>query len=136
MSVEKYYTTSTTRGGKSYSDLYSRKSTDPYSLSYIIYNNPELEEAVKLVVDSDVKTIGGRALAYLKNIKEIVLPDGLNSIDSYAFYECENLENLIIPETVEEIFGSIFDGDDKLTNIVNNIFLKVPQTINFIPYFY
>lgn len=40
----------------------------------------------------------------------IVLPEGLESIEKYAFFNCENLKILTLPTTVKEIGEKAFDG--------------------------
>ena len=49
-----------------------------------------------------VKKIGESAF-YKTNIKTIVLPDGISSIDSQAFCSCHSLENIELPSSVTSI---------------------------------
>ena len=47
-----------------------------------------------------------------------VLPEGVTTIDTYAFSECENLASITIPSTVTYIGDSAFSNCDKLAEIV------------------
>ena len=42
-----------------------------------------------------------------KQLKEIVLPEGLEEISSYAFNKCYGLETIKIPESVKSISNSL-----------------------------
>lgn len=57
---------------------------------------------------------------YKASIKSVVLPDGLTSIGSYAFYECSALESVTIPENVVRIGRSAFNRCSSLTAIEFN----------------
>ena len=46
--------------------------------------------------------LGVRSFAFCKNLKSIVLPEGLLTIQSMAFYD-SGLENLVMPDTVTSI---------------------------------
>ena len=51
------------------------------------------------------------------NIKEIDLPDSIESIKSKAFYNCKFLENIIIPDKVTEIRASAFENCVNLRSV-------------------
>ncbi len=48
--------------------------------------------------------------AYAASIREVILPEGLTSIGSKAFYQCEMLESISIPSTVVSIGECAFKG--------------------------
>ena len=50
-----------------------------------------------------------------KNIKDVVLPNGLKEIMGAAFYKCYNLEFIYIPSSVKKIGANAFTGCGKLT---------------------
>ena len=56
----------------------------------------------KVVFPKDLKTIGEWAFHYTK-IKTLDLPNGLQSIERFAFSGCLNITNLIIPDSVVSI---------------------------------
>ena len=58
---------------------------------------------------TNIKTIGQHAFTYCSELKNVVLPEGVESIDSYAFHDCY-LESLTLPSTVTTLgSGIIFD---------------------------
>ena len=56
-----------------------------------------------------VTKIGQSALSKT-NFKKVVIPEGIQTILGYAFYECEALEAVYIPKTVKTIYGDTFTG--------------------------
>ena len=50
-------------------------------------------------------------------VTDLVIPDGVTSIKSYAFYGCSNLTSLTIPNSVTSIGGSAFYGCTYLEDI-------------------
>lgn len=56
----------------------------------------------KIVLPSSIKTIEIRAFIYC-HAEEIVLPDTLNAIGSVAFAYCRNLKEIKIPESVNSL---------------------------------
>lgn len=47
---------------------------------------------------------------YHSNIKKVIIPEGVISIGSGAFYGCANIESVTLPSTLETIGGSAFYG--------------------------
>lgn len=45
---------------------------------------------------------------YIKDIKKVVVNDGVESIGDYAFYGCEYLTSVVLPEGLISIGGSAF----------------------------
>jgi hypothetical protein len=52
------------------------------------------------------------------NIVSVILPDGLNNIGNYAFYNCIELESINIPNSVTSIGEWAFIGNKSLKNII------------------
>lgn len=57
-----------------------------------------------------IKTIGWWAFAYT-NIQNILLPEGLLEIGSWAFHGCSKLEKLLIPKNVNSFGWGVLSGD-------------------------
>lgn len=52
-----------------------------------------------------------------ENLKEVTLPENLESIHDYAFYGCKALENITLPESVKSIEGGAFQNCENLNEI-------------------
>ena len=63
----------------------------------------------KVIVPEGVKQIG-KAFAGKTRVKSIVLPDGLEKIDSDAFNGCILLEEIVVPDSVTIISEDAFTG--------------------------
>lgn len=50
-------------------------------------------------------------------IKDLVIPNGVTSIDSQAFYCCTNLTSVVIPDSVTSIGQSAFHGCTSLVSV-------------------
>ncbi len=61
--------------------------------------------------------IGSSAFMDCISLTEILLPEGLERIDAYAFNHC-GLEEIIIPDSVTRIGGHVFESCYKLKNAV------------------
>lgn len=54
-------------------------------------------------------------------IKKVIVPDGIEEIQKYAFYNCTGLEEVILPDSIKYIREYAFYGDVNLTTInLNN----------------
>ena len=57
---------------------------------------------------------------YLNNelVTDLVIPDGVTSIDDYAFYGCRGLTSVTIPDSVTSIGSSAFSGCNGLKSLI------------------
>ena len=69
-----------------------------------------------LTILNGVKSIDKMALIKL-DIKELVIPDSVKSIGSWAFYGCASLTNIVIPDSVKVIGNRAFGNCSSLTSI-------------------
>lgn len=65
--------------------------------------------------DAPVTKIGEYAFLYNTELKEMYLPDSVNSIGEEAFSGCEELESLYLPDDLEKVGTMAFWGCLKLT---------------------
>lgn len=65
-------------------------------------------------------------IIYRQDIKEIVIDDRINTIGSYAFYECTELMGIKIPEKITSIGARAFSGCSKLEKV------ELPDSISLI----
>ena len=71
-------------------------------------------------IDGNLYTSDGKTLVRYapgKTDETFVIPDGVITIQSYAFYGCSSLTNITIPDSVTSIGDYAFSGCSSLTNI-------------------
>lgn len=80
---------------------------------YCFYSSAALET---LVVNEGVKRIGKNAFRQCYKLKDVQLPNSLETIDESAFYNCYEIESIVV--TAKELVGkSAFGSAGKLTDI-------------------
>lgn len=69
------------------------------------------------------------------NIEEVVVPNGVEFIDSNVFYKCENLKSVILPPTLAEINMEAFFGCKNLekVNLPENLQIVGPDAFKDCP---
>ena len=70
-----------------------------------------------LVIEEGITSVGKYAFIELSGLQQVSLPDTLTVIKSFAFCECEALEEIRIPEGVTSIEYAAFSGCGSLTNV-------------------
>lgn len=78
--------------------------------------NPDAVEG-RLIIDMPINKLGDMALADCDKLREIVLPDSLQSIGAGTFMGCKNLESIEIPDSVKNIGSNAFKGCDSLQDL-------------------
>lgn len=71
----------------------------------------------QVVIEQGVTRIGENVFAYCRNLTGITIPDGIKSIENYAFYGCESLKSITLPDSVTKIGEYAFYDCSDLTNI-------------------
>ncbi len=79
-----------------------------------------------VVIPDGVDVIESYAFRDCKNLASVSIPDSVTKIDLYAFSNCESLTSITIPEGVAEIRQSAFDGCTSLTTAY------IPSTITLL----
>ena len=74
----------------------------------------------------DFRIIDGVLYKYTGSDKNVIIPDGITAINSYAFYRCKSLNSIIIPNSVTDICDSAFAYCTNLTSI------KIPDSVTSI----
>lgn len=69
-------------------------------------------------VPNGVNSIGDYTFYQCNNLSSIYLPDGIKYIGAYAFYACTNLSSINLPDSLINIGGYAFSGCKKLTSII------------------
>ena len=69
-----------------------------------------------LVIEEGITSVGKYAFMGLSGLQQVSLPDTLTVIKRFAFYKCEALEEIRIPEGVTSIEYAAFSGCSSLTD--------------------
>lgn len=77
-------------------------------------------------VPSTVKTIGNYAFSQCKNLKKVILPEGLENINNYSFDGCSLLSEINLPSTLKNIGYFAF----ATTNITGEV--VIPDSVESI----
>lgn len=73
----------------------------PTKLGWIKHPNAENNKRIeKVVIPSSIKTICAEAFSFIDSLSEVVLNEGLELIDEYAFANCPNLTELKLPDSL------------------------------------
>ena len=63
---------------------------------------------------------------YGKDIREIIIGNGITTISSQAFIDCDQATSVTIPESVTRIESQAFEGNNSLTSVT------IPKNVSFI----
>lgn len=85
--------------------------------------NSLYEDKPDILVDLDMSQatftkIDYNQFYYVRNLRSVIIPEGVTLIDSYAFQSCVNLESVTIPKSVMEIGMCAFSVCKKLASVV------------------
>lgn len=69
-----------------------------------------VKQLKKVVISEGVEKIGAYAFYGLNELEEVVLPNTLSSIESYAFLNCDSLLKIAIPASVSYMGRLVFDN--------------------------
>lgn len=86
------------------------KTIGNYAFDNTLFNKSELP--------ATVTTIGFNAFANCKQLKEMVIPEGVTIIPGALFMSCTSLARVVLPSTVTELAGRDTFKDCPLTDIV------------------
>ena len=95
----------------SFEDSYS----NPLYYVHNLYLNGEL--VTELVIPEGVTSIGSSAFYNCSSLTAITIPEGVTSIGDWAFSGCSSLTTITIPESVTSIGGHAFGDCSSLTAI-------------------
>ena len=82
----------------------------------------ELNGCTTVTIPADVKIIGRLCFA-VTNVEEVILPKGIESIESKAFVDCTKLKKINFPEGLEAVKNRAFMNCSSLTEVA------LPETL-------
>ena len=88
---------------------------NPLNFTHALYLNGEL--VTELIIPDSVTSIGSYAFADCSSIKSITIPDSVASISERAFSGCSGLTSIRLPNSVTNIGECAFSGCSGLTSI-------------------
>jgi hypothetical protein len=99
-------------------------TANPLYYSHHLYLGKK--EVKELVIPDGITEINSCAFAGASNILSLTFNNEITSIDSRAFYGCSNIESIQIPDGITTIEAETFYGCYKLENI------KLPESLKII----
>ena len=82
-------------------DVVEIESLGVYNLS----SYDDDEKYIKVVIPGSVKVIREFALSFNEDIDEVVIEDGVETIESDAFFGCDELKSVTVPKSVKTMDG-------------------------------
>ena len=82
-------------------DVVELESLGVYNLS----SYDDDEKFIKVVIPGSVKVIREYAVSFNEDIDEVVIEEGVETIESTAFFGCENLVKVTVPKSVKTMDG-------------------------------
>ena len=109
----------------------------------IDYDNNKYSLLVELLIPETIKTIKYHFRAF-KQIKSVVIANGVTEIDNYTFEWCTSLETVIIPKSITKIGSWAFNNCTSLKSVYyegtkeefNNIKIGFESGLNARIYYY
>ena len=83
--------------------------------NYLLYLNGVLQE--NIIIPNSVTSIGSWAFVRCSSLTSITIPNSVKSIGDWAFYGCASLTSLTIPNSVTSIGRDAFDNCTGLTTV-------------------
>ncbi len=94
-----------------YGVLFDKNKTD-------LLQYPTANTRKKYIIPDGVNTIDSYAFADCYSLTDIIIPNSLTTICDFSFNDCYSLTNITIPDSVTSIGYSAFSGCTDLTNVI------------------
>ena len=91
---------------------------DVVSIHYYAFSE---RAAGKVTIPGNVKTIGDQAFNSCKELKTVVMEEGVEEIGDNTFQSCRALETIVLPSTITTIKSRAFANDNNVKFIISNI---------------
>ena len=94
--------------------------SNPLYYAHHIYSD-ENTEIKDLVIPNSMTSIGSWAFSYCSGLTSVTIPNSVTSVGNYAFYNCSGLTSITIPNSVTSIGQSAFSLCSSLTSVKSKI---------------
>ena len=94
---------------------FENADANPLCYSHKLYLNGTL--VTNLVIPNSVTSIRSYAFEYCSSLTSVTIPNSVTSIGKYAFYGCSSLTSVTIGNSVTSIGERTFDGCSGLTSV-------------------
>ncbi|MBQ9531692.1 MAG: leucine-rich repeat protein [Eubacterium sp.] len=112
------FTAEEAAGGEEFNYEYNTYSREDGGAVITDYNGDKTDIVIPSQIDGyPVKAIGYYAFYENEDIKSVVIPEGVDTLDQGAFCSCSSLEEVTLPSTIKEIGSEAFYKCPKLTSI-------------------
>ncbi len=122
--------TLTTWGGGTFVDCYNLTSVGPIpeKITVIPGFSFQFTSISSIEFEGTIKEIGNSAFRGC-DLVNVVLPEGIEIIDSCAFWECADLETIVLPESLDEMGDMVFEGCTSLVSV------DMPEEMSYIGWY-
>lgn len=104
-------------------DVVELESLGVYNLS----SYDDDEKYIKVVIPGSVKVIREYAVSFNEDIDEVVIEDGVETIESTAFFGCDELKSVTVPKSVKTMdgcgLGLEYEDDDNQNAAIDGFVL-------------
>ena len=97
---------------------FGNSSSNPISYSHNLYVNNQ--EVKALTIPNSVDSIYDYAFYNCSSLTSVAIPNSVTTIGNFAFSGCSSLTSITIPENVVNVGGYVFDECCSLTSVVWN----------------
>ena len=92
--------------------------TLPLTINGCSYHMQQFSGAPNVIIPEGVTSIDANAFAGSTTLRSITIPESVTSISSEAFKNCTNLTSITLPDSLTQIDAAMFAGCDSLKEIV------------------
>ena len=103
---------------------FESNGANPLNYAHNLYLNGAL--VTDLVIPEDVSEIKSYAFSSCSSLASVTIPEGVTSIGDFAFYDCSSLASVTIPEGVTSIGNGAFSGCSNLASVT------IPESVTSI----
>lgn len=105
---------------------YVKKLEIPSTVEIIFSSAFKHHDELESVRTNSAKEIGSNAFSGCTNLKQVILPENLETLGSYVFSGCSSLTEIILPNNLTTIEKYAFENCSKLLEII------LPMNVNSI----